>query len=219
MRWAGTLMVQACAELRARSRALAAAQLEAAEADLVYSAGTWSVAGTDRQVSLFSLAPVHAEATFTGRIPAHPTGCAVCEVEVSPSTGRVVVVRYTAVDDAGQPINPLILEGQIAGGIAQGVGQALLEHMAYEGDTAQPVTASFLDYAIPRATLLPPLTLELAEDPTTGNPLRVKGGGEAGITPALAAVANAVVDALSPIGVTHIDMPLTPARVWEALPG
>jgi carbon-monoxide dehydrogenase large subunit len=122
------------------------------------------------------------------------------------------IVRYTAVDDAGQPINPLILEGQIAGGIAQGVGQALLEHLRYSPEAAQLLTASFLDYAIPRADMFPSLTLALTEDPTEGNPLRVKGGGEAGITPALAAVANAVVDAL---GVPHVDLPLSAPRVWE----
>jgi carbon-monoxide dehydrogenase large subunit len=179
------------------------------------------VAGTDRRVSLFELArswELSGEAAFTGRIPAHPTGAAVCEVEVDPDTGAIRLTRYTAVDDVGQPINPLILHGQIAGGIAQGVGQALLEHAHYEPGTGQLLTGSFSDYAMPRADLLPPLTLVLTEDPTTRdeNRLRVKGGGEAGITPCLAAVVNAVVDALAPLGVRHLDMPLTPLRVWSA---
>jgi aerobic carbon-monoxide dehydrogenase large subunit len=117
----------------------------------------------------------------------------------------------------GQPINPLILHGQVAGGIVQGLGQALTEHARYEPGTAQLLTGSFLDYAVPHASALPDFTMELTEDPTSGNPLRVKGGGEAGITPALAAVVNAVVDALSPLGIKHLDMPLTAARVWAAI--
>ncbi len=213
MRLAGTLIVRASEDIREQSRALAASQLEVSPEDLVYAAGAWSAAGTDRRVSLFELAPLEAEAKFTGRIPAHPTGCAVCEVEVDPETGLVRVVRYTAVDDAGQPINPLILHGQVAGGIAQGIGQALTEHLIYEMGSGQLMTATFLDYALPRATTVPDLTLELTEDPTPGNPLRVKGGGEAGITPCLAAVVNAVVDAL---GATHLAMPVTAERVWSA---
>jgi aerobic carbon-monoxide dehydrogenase large subunit len=217
MRMAGTLIVEACGRIRSRGRELAASRLEVSVEDLVYSGGAWSAAGTDRRVGLFELAPLEEEATFTGRIPAHPTGCAVCEVEVDPETGSVQIVRYSAVDDAGQPINPLILEGQVAGGIAQGVGQALSEHVRYERGTAQLVTGSFLDYAVPHARVLPGFQLELTEDPTSGNPLRVKGGGEAGITPCLAAVVNAVVDALAPLGITHLEMPLTAARVWDAI--
>ena len=216
MRLAGTLIVQASQEIREQSRYLAASALEVAAEDLVYAEGAWSAAGTDRRVSLFELAPLEAEAKFTGRIPAHPTGCAVCEVEIDPETGAISIIGYTAVDDAGQPINPLILHGQVAGGIAQGIGQALLEHLAYEAGSGQLLTASFLDYAIPRATTVPDYLLELTEDPTPGNPLRVKGGGEAGITPCLAAVANAVVDALAAGGVTHLAMPLTSERVWAA---
>ena len=214
MRLAGTLIVQACEEIRSQSRDRAASELEVAPEDLVFANGAWSAAGTDRRVSLFELAPLEAEAKFTGRIPAHPTGCAVCEVEVDPETGAIDVTRYTAVDDAGQPINPLILHGQVAGGIAQGIGQALTEHLAYELGTGQLLTASFLDYALPRATTVPDYVLELAEDPTAGNPLRVKGGGEAGITPCLAAVVNAVVDA---VGASHFAMPVTSERAWRAL--
>jgi carbon-monoxide dehydrogenase large subunit len=221
MRLAGALIVRACDQIRARCRELAAELLEAGVDDVVQQNGAWGVAGTDRRVSLFELArsgELSGEAAFTGRIPAHPTGAAVCEVEVDPDTGAIRLTRYTAVDDVGQPINPLILHGQIAGGIAQGVGQALLEHAHYEPGTGQLLTGSFSDYAMPRADLLPPLTLVLTEDPTTRdeNRLRVKGGGEAGITPCLAAVVNAVVDALAPLGVRHLDMPLTPLRVWSA---
>ena len=221
MRLAGTLIVQACEQIRSRCREVAADLLEVSADDIVQHDGAWAAIGTDRRVSLFELArsaggPLSGEAAFTGRIPAHPTGSAVCEVEIDPETFAVRIVRYTAVDDVGQPINPLILHGQVAGGIAQGVGQSLFEHVRYESGSGQLVTGSFLDYALPRAEDLPEFTLELTEDPTPGNPLRVKGGGEAGITPCLAAVVNAAVDALKPLGVRHLEMPLTPARLWAS---
>jgi carbon-monoxide dehydrogenase large subunit len=222
MRLAGTLIVQACEQIRSRCREVAAQVLEVSPEDIVQQDGAWAAIGTDRRVSLFELArgadgPLVGEAAFTGRIPAHPTGSAVCEVEIDAQTFEVRLTRYTAVDDVGQPINPLILHGQVAGGIAQGVGQALLEHLAYESGSGQLVTGSFLDYALPRADDLPEFKLELTEDPTPGNPLRVKGGGEAGITPCLAAVVNAAVDALKPLGVHHLDMPLTPTRLWASV--
>jgi carbon-monoxide dehydrogenase large subunit len=224
MRLAGTLIVDACGQIRDRARELASHVLEVSSDDLAYSDGAWTAVGTDRRVSLLELvrrvgggAPLVGEATFTGRIPAHPTGAAVCEVEADPETGAVTIVRYTAVDDVGQPINPLIVHGQVAGGIVQGMGQALSEHARYEASTAQLVTSSFLDYALPRAAGLPNFEMALTEDPTSGNPLRVKGGGEAGITPCLAAVVNAVVDALSPLGVDHLEMPVTSERVRNAI--
>jgi len=151
-----------------------------------------------------------AEASFTGRLPAHPTGCAVCELEVDPETGGIEITRYTSIDDVGQPINPLIVHGQVDGGIAQGLGQALTER-------GGPLAGSFLDYAIPTAARLPSFTTQLVEDPTPSNPLRVKGGGESGITPCMAAVVNAVVDALSPLGVRDLRMPLDPSSVWTAI--
>jgi carbon-monoxide dehydrogenase large subunit len=121
------------------------------------------------------------------------------------------------VDDCGQPINPLILHGQVHGGIVQGAGQALSECFTHDAASGQVLTGSFMDYAMPRADMVPSFTVELAEDPTKGNPLRVKGGGEAGITPALAAIMNAVVDALPVYGIEHMDMPATPARVWATI--
>jgi carbon-monoxide dehydrogenase large subunit len=220
MRLAGALIVDACGKLRERSRELASHLLEVAPEDLEYRDAAWTAAGTHRQMSLFDMArtrEISAEASFTGRIPAHPTGSAVCEVEVDPETGAVAITRYAAVDDVGQPINPLILHGQVAGGIAQGIGQALTEHARYESGSGQLLTSSFLDYALPRATDVPDFRLELTEDPTPGNLLRVKGGGEAGITPCLAAVVNAVVDALRPLGVRHLEMPVTSARVRGAI--
>jgi aerobic carbon-monoxide dehydrogenase large subunit len=174
----------------------------------------------DRSFDLFELARHHAlraEASFTGRLAAYPTGAAVCEVEVDPETGLVDVTRYACVDDVGQPINPLIVEGQVHGGIAQGLGQALGESMVFEAHTAQVLSASFLDYPMPRAAWFPEFVSELVEDPTRGNPLRVKGGGESGITPSLPVVVNAVVEALRPLGVTDVEMPLSPARVWAAI--
>jgi aerobic carbon-monoxide dehydrogenase large subunit len=220
MRLAGTLIVQSCNDIRSRCRELAADLLEVSADDVVQDGPWWAAAGTDRRLSLFEIAsryPLTAEAKFTGRIPAHPTGCAVCEVEIDPATGALVITRYTAVDDAGRPINPLILHGQVAGGIAQGVGQAVFEHLHYARDSGQLLTASWLDYAMPRAADLVDFQLELTEDPTQGNPLRVKGGGEAGITPCLAAVVNAAVDALRPVGVQDLAMPLTPASVYAAI--
>jgi carbon-monoxide dehydrogenase large subunit len=233
MRLAGTLIVEACQQVRERGRPVAAHLLEVAPEDLVWQDGAWSAIGTHRRVTVVEVAraieqdtslPPHlrfkfekalsGEAAFTGRIPAHPTGAAVCEVEVDPDTAEVRITRYTAVDDVGQPINPLILHGQVAGGIVQGLGQALSEGVCYQPGSGQLLTGSFLDYAIPRAATVPSFDLELTEDPTTGNPLRVKGGGEAGITPCLAAVVNAVADALSPLGVRDLDMPLTPAHLW-----
>jgi carbon-monoxide dehydrogenase large subunit len=160
-----------------------------------------------------------ASASFTGRMPAYPTGAAVCEVEIDSATGAVEVTRYTSIDDAGQPINPLILHGQVHGGIVQGVGQALYEGVVYDAVSGQVATGSFMDYQVPRATDMLSFSVDLTEDPTHGNPLRVKGGGESGITPALASTINAVVDALSGFGIEHIDMPATPAKIWTLVNG
>lgn len=154
---------------------------------------------------------------FNGRIPAFPTGCAVCELELDPQTGTVAIVRYTQVDDVGRPINPLILHGQAHGGIAQGIGQALFEHMQFEPQTARLVSGSFMEYALPRAADVPSFDVELAEDPTQSNPLRVKGGGEGGTVPAPAAVINALVDALREYGVEDVEMPATAPRLWEIM--
>jgi len=165
-----------------------------------------------------------ARAEFTGRIPAHPTGSAVCEIEVDPDTGATTVVNYTSIDDVGQPVNPLIVEGQVHGGLAQGLGQALSETCYVDRETGQLMTGSFMDYGVMRAAGMPPLQLELTEDPTTGNPLRVKGGGESGITPATATVFNALADALDRVNPVHrhdaeLEMPATPRVIWEYLHG
>jgi carbon-monoxide dehydrogenase large subunit len=141
----------------------------------------------------------------------------VCEVEVDPETGAVEIVRYAAVDDVGRAINPMILHGQTHGGIAQGVGQALLENAHYDPSIGQLLAASFMDYAMPRADTFPYLATALSEVPSPTNRLGVRSGGEGGTTPALAVIINAIVDALSEVGVRHIEMPATPERVWRAI--
>ncbi|MGP0092904.1 MAG: xanthine dehydrogenase family protein molybdopterin-binding subunit [Xanthobacteraceae bacterium] len=233
MRLAGSLMVEAAAIVIVRARRVAARLLDAPEADVAFADGLFFTPRSNRRLSIVDIAraietdsalpdplraPLAGEATFTGRIPAYPTGAAVCELELDPETGAMVIRHYISVDDAGRPINPLILHGQVHGGIAQGIGQAVLEQVVW-AETGDVLTGSFLDYGIPRAHLLPTFSVELAEDPTFGNHLRVKGGGESGITPALAAVMNAVLDALSPFGVEHIDVPATPQRIWQVIRG
>jgi carbon-monoxide dehydrogenase large subunit len=230
MRLAGTLMHRASAEVIAQARAVAAKLLGVTESEIAFVDGLFSAPNSNRRLSVFDIAQalkqnpsllpaqqLHAKAVFTGRIPAYPTGAVVCELEIDPETGVVDIIRYTSIDDAGQPINPMILHGQVHGGIAQGVGQALMEEVAYADSSGQVLNASFMDYALPRARMLPFFDVALVDDPTKGNPLRVKGGGEAGITPALAAVMNAIIDALSPYGIEHIDMPATPYRIWSAI--
>jgi carbon-monoxide dehydrogenase large subunit len=141
----------------------------------------------------------------------------VCEVEIEPDTGAVAIVRYSAVDDVGRAVNPMILHGQTHGAIAQGVGQALWEHCIVDPDSGQVLTGSFMDYAMPRADVLPSFRTELMEVLSPSNPLGVRAGGEGGTTPALGAVVNAVVDALRDYGVTHMDMPLTSEKIWRAI--
>ena len=150
-------------------------------------------------------------------IASFPYGTQICEVEVDAETGDVEIVGYAAVDDVGRAINPLILHGQTHGGIAQGVGQALLEDTHYDPASGQLLTASFMDYAMPRADNFPFLGTALSEVPSPTNRLGVRSGGEGGTTPALAAVINAIVDALAELGVRHIEMPATPERVWRAI--
>jgi carbon-monoxide dehydrogenase large subunit len=181
------------------------------------------VAGTDRSVDLFAVAGeigpggLAAERHHENQAVTYPNGCHVCEVEIDPETGAVDVVAFTAIDDVGRAINPMIVSGQSQGGIAQGIGQALLEHGLYDRETGQLITGSFLDYALPRADDLPPLEPMRNDVPSPTNPLGVKGAGEGGTTGAPAAVMNAIMDALAPLGVGHLDMPATPAAIWTAI--
>ena len=146
-----------------------------------------------------------------------PYGSHACEVEIDPETGVVDLVRYAAIDDVGRAINPLILHGQTHGGIVQGVGQALWEHAHYDEETGQLLTASFMDYVMPRADKLPSFDTGLSEVPSPSNPLGVRAGGEGGTTPALAVVINAVVDALSEFGVRHVEMPASAEKIWRII--
>jgi carbon-monoxide dehydrogenase large subunit len=231
MRLAGALMVETSRTVIDKARRIAAVMLEVPEADISFADGLFVAPNSNRRLTLFDIArgiddhpslpadlrELRAEAAFTGRIPAYPTGAAVCEAEVDPETGTIELRRYTSIDDGGQAINPLILHGQVHGGVAQGLGQAMMEAAVYEPGSGQLISASFLDYGMPRADHFPHMDVELVEDPTKGNVLRVKGGGEAGITPSSAVLMNAVMDALSDTGIEHMDMPATPQRVWAAI--
>ena len=233
LRLGAVVMARAADEIVARGRRIAAWLLEAAEADIEFGRRRFVVRGTDRGVDLFEVAaaarrgdaPPELRGALAGAAddtmpaPSYPYGCAVCEVEVDPETGVVDVVRYTSVDDVGRAVNPLILHGQTHGGIAAGVGQALWEHCRYDAATGQLTTATLMDYALPRADRLPSFVTELSEVPSTSNPLGLRGGGEGGTTPALASVVNAVVDALAGAGVEHLELPVTPERVWRAIHG
>jgi carbon-monoxide dehydrogenase large subunit len=216
-----------------RARARAAFLLEVAEADLTFADGRFTVAGTDRMIGITDVAkslfqPVHlpnsfdlgleASGTASGDIPNYPNGCHVCEVEVDPETGLVRIARYAVVDDVGRAINPMICEGQIHGAIAQGVGQALLEDAIYSAD-GQLLTGSLMDYCLPRADDFCEFRTQLAEIPCATNPLGIKGVGESGTIGAPPALMNAVLDALRPLGVKHMDMPATPFHVWQAIEG
>jgi carbon-monoxide dehydrogenase large subunit len=213
MRLAGPVMHAACRQIVEKGLQAASEKLEASAADLEFSAGKFRVKGTDRSVTLFELAPLAGMHDITNAVPSYAFGCAVCELEVDPETGSVEIVRYTSVDDVGRAINPLILHGQTHGGIVAGVGQALMEHIRYD-ESGQLLSASFMDYAMPRADQFPFFTTDISEVPATTNPLGLRGGGEGGTTPSLATVSNALCDALD---VDHIELPATPERVWRAL--
>jgi carbon-monoxide dehydrogenase large subunit len=231
MRLAGIVMGKASDAVIEKGRKIAAHMLETAEDDIAFAAGRFTVQGTDRSVGIFDVAraaaddsavpedlrgPLAASCDETIRQLGFPYGAHVCEVEIDPQTGALVVVRYTAVDDVGRAINPRVVEGQTHGGAAQGIGQALCELCAYD-PRGQLLSASFMDYAVPRADMLPSFTTDISEVLTPTNRLGVRGAGEGGTTGALGAVVNAVVDALAEFGVTHIDMPVTPERVWRAI--
>ena len=225
MRIGGGAVVQGTHAVVEQGRQLAADLLEAAAADIAFEAGTYVIRGTDRRLGLFEVAaaaeargqPLAASETFRTSAPSYPSGCHACEVEVDPETGAVRILRLVTVADPGTVINPLIVGGQLHGGVAQGIGEALLEQVIYDTDSGQPLNGSFLDYAVPRADDLPMIRAVLNPVAGADNPLGVKGVGEAGTTGPQAALVNAVLDALAERGVTDIDMPLTPERVWRAL--
>lgn len=229
---AGSAIALTCDLVIEKGRRLAAHMLEAAAADVEFSRGEFRVRGTDLGIALPELArrarlldprppglPESLDSTgeFTVNDLHFPNGCHICEIEIDPETGRTAVDRYCAVDDVGTVINPLVVHGQVHGGVAQGLGQTLLEHIRYD-QAGQLVTASFTDYALPRAADVPPLAVDFHQVPATANPLGVKGCGEIGVTGSIAAISNAVADALARAGVAEtVDLPATPEKIWRAL--
>ncbi len=214
-----------------KGKKAASEALEAAPADIVFENGTFSIIGTDRGMDIMTLAATQMaraakgddvttlDAAEIANIDAHtfPNGCHIAEVEIDPDTGVVDVVRYSVTDDVGKAVNPLIVRGQVHGGVAQGLGQALLENTAFDPESGQLLSGSFMDYALPRADDFPDIEVDLIEVPCASNPLGVKGAGEAGAVGSPPALINAIVDALRGDGVSHIDMPATPEKVWQAL--
>ena len=230
----GASIAMAADKVIDRCRKIAAHKLEAAEEDIEFADGTFTVAGTDRKIGLVEAAKlaqsfltvppgfepgINEWAAWTPPAPTFPNGCHVCEVEVDAETGVVEILRYAAVDDVGTVLNPLLMEGQLHGGIVQGVGQILMENVVWDRESGQLIAGSFMDYTMPRADDLPSFEMEINEVPTPTNPLGIKGAGEAGCVGAMPALMNAIVDALSPLGVAAIDMPASPETVWRAIVG
>jgi carbon-monoxide dehydrogenase large subunit len=227
----GTAFVQAAEKVIDQGKQIASHVLEAAPSDIEFKGGRFTIAGTDRAIGIMELAQkIHGGINLPEGVPGSldvqhisdgasstfPNGCHVAEVEIDPATGVIEVVKYSCVNDFGTVINPMIVEGQLHGGVVQGIGQALMEMTAYDAD-GQFLTGSYMDYALPRASDVPDFSVESHPVPATTNPLGVKGCGEAGCAGALTSVMNAVADALSEVGIRHIDMPATPYRVWQAI--
>jgi carbon-monoxide dehydrogenase large subunit len=234
MRLASIIIHKATRGIIAKGARIAAHVLEAPAAEIEFDDGRFAWKGTNRSLDLFEVAaaardrhdlPDELRGTLaetcdeTVNVAGYGYGSHVCEVEIDPETGEVEIVRHTTVDDVGRAVNPLIIHGQTHGGIAQGVGQALLEHCFYDADSGQPLAGSFMDYAMPRAGDFPSFTTDISEVPSATHPLGIRPAGEGGTTPSLAVVVNAIVDALAGFGVTHIEMPATPERIWRAING
>jgi carbon-monoxide dehydrogenase large subunit len=228
----GGAIVLVSEKIIAKGRKLAAHLLEASEADLEFKDGRFTIAGTDRALGIHEIGKaafqldklppgmepgLYETATYRARTGNFPNGCHVCEVEIDPQTGVSKIVGYWVVDDVGTVINPLLLKGQIMGGIAQGLGQVLMEDKTYDRESGQVIAGSFMDYTMPRASDFCDVEIEDNPVPTLTNPLGVKGAGEAGTVGSLSAGVNAIVDALSVYGIRHIDTPCTPYRVWRAI--
>ena len=232
MRLAGIVIGNCTNQIIAKGKRIAATLLQAPLEEIEFSDGAFRIAGTDRSMGLFEVARaavqldslpddlrgiLKAESDIVRNIAAFPYGAHICEVEVDPETGAMAVVRYAGVDDVGRAINPLILHGQAHGGITQGLGQAMCELCHYDPDSGQLLSASFMDYAMPRAADVPSFICEISEHPSPNNPLGIRAGGEGGTTPALGVLVNAIVDALKDYGITHIEMPTTPEKIWQAM--
>ena len=227
----GQAILKTAAMVIEKGKKAASEALEAAPGDIVFEQGRFSIVGTDRGMDIITLALTQRaraneghdvtmlDAAEIANIDHHtfPNGCHIAEVEIDPETGVVDVVRYSVTDDVGKAINPLIVAGQVHGGVTQGIGQALYEHTVFDADSGQLLSGSFMDYTLPRADNLPPIEVALIEVPCGTNPLGVKGAGEAGAVGSPPAIINAIIDALKDDGVTHIDMPATPEKIWRAL--
>jgi aerobic carbon-monoxide dehydrogenase large subunit len=236
MHMGGTALYLAAQMVLSKARMIAAHLLQADASEVSFSDGRFTVGGSERGIGLLTLAeaardPANLPANWPGGMTpgldadayndsdvfTFPNGCHAAEIEIDPETGAVALERYLAIDDYGRLINPMLTIGQVQGGVAQGIGQALFEHTVYDRESGQLLSGSFLDYALPRADDLPPLDITLAELPTAVNALGVKGAGQAGCMAAPQTIINAILDALAPLGITHIDMPATPERVWRAI--
>jgi carbon-monoxide dehydrogenase large subunit len=228
----GSALKGAADAIVAKAKDMAAHLMEASSKDIEFQRGKFTVVGTDRSLALADVAkafyrPMGPTTKFGTGLdasgasdvpPTFPNGCHACELEVDPQTGEVFIDRYAVVDDVGRVINPMICHGQIEGALAQGIGQALMENIAFDAQSGQMLSASFMDYAMPRAADLPShYELDFIDVPAKTNPLGVKGVGEAGCVGAPPAVINAILDALGPLGVEHIDMPATSHRVWQVI--
>ena len=228
----GSAVALASDKIIAKGRRIAAHLLEVADDDITFADGRFTVSGTDQDVDLVQVAKAAYQpaglapeiepgldelAMFRPDALNFPNGCHVAEIEIDPQTGSIEIVGYVVVDDFGTVINPLLLDGQIHGGLAQGIGQAVMENVAFDQKTGQLLAGSFMDYCMPRADDLPTFELAFNAVPTATNPLGAKGAGEAGAVGALPAMMNAVVDALNPVGVEHVQMPATPERIWRAI--
>jgi carbon-monoxide dehydrogenase large subunit len=232
MHMGGSALYLAAQMVLSKARVIAAHLLQADASEVSFGAGRFRVADSERGIDLLALADaardpanlpdgltpgLDADAYNDSDVFTFPNGCHTAEVEIDPETGAVTLERYQAIDDYGRLINPMLTKGQVQGGLAQGIGQALLEHTVYDTESGQLLSGSFTDYALPRADDLPPLDITLAELPTAVNQLGVKGAGQAGCMAAPQTIINAILDALAPLGIAHIDMPATPERVWRAI--
>jgi carbon-monoxide dehydrogenase large subunit len=223
----GVAIINTADKVIDNGKAAAGRVLEASAADIEFTAGQFRIVGTDRRIGILELAKqVREMPAANGKLDAvaqnspdpstYPNGCHIAEVEIDPETGAVAVVRYTVVDDMGRVLNPMIVTGQIQGGVAQGIGQALFEHTAYSPD-GQLLAGSFMDYCLPHADHLPAIDVTLRGVPCTTNALGVKGAGEAGAVGAAPAIISAVIDALRDLGVDRIDMPATSEKIWRLM--
>jgi carbon-monoxide dehydrogenase large subunit len=226
----GMAIVEASKLVIEKGKKAAAHLMEAAEGDIEFAKGRFTIAGTDRSIDIMELARRMREGNMPEGVPSSldvdhttkevpstfPNGCHVAEVEIDPDTGVVQIVRYTGVNDFGTIVNPMLVAGQLHGGVAQGIGQALMECVSYDS-SGQPITGSFMDYAMPRAADIPMMAVGDHPVPAKSNPLGTKGCGEAGCAGSLSTIVNAALDALSEFGIKHIDMPLTPERIWRAI--